>query len=592
MVPDSAHSARGVGPARGPRDPGRGAWRRASAGCRTDGALGGAATERALILPITGLSSQGAPRAALNPGISPHRVLDESNRQLHTTVSDQIDSGVAGTLALHAVTRRAEALSEIDRAKTVFFSNISHEFRTPLTLILGPIEDAVARRGALQGASLEAVQRNAVRLMRLVNSLLDFARIESGRMEVAYAPTDLAALTADIASSFRSLIERVGIRFVVDCEPLPEAIHVDGGQWEKIVLNLLSNAFKFTSAGEITVVQRWRGDHVALTVSDTGCGIPERELPHMFERFHRVEGSRGRSYEGTGIGLSLVKEFVGLHGGAVAVTSRTGAVGAGSAFRVTIPTGCAHLAPERIGAGGSDGGPGAGSNRGAFALEAASWSAGHEPAPAGAQGILPAAPPAHERAEQDAQVLVVDDNPDMRDYLARIIGEHWRVRTAPDGAAAFASARAEPPDLVLSDVMMPIMNGGELLRALRAEKATREIPVVLLSARAGEEAVVAGIETGADDYLVKPFSARELVARVRTHLDMARLRRSWSREPRARQRRASRPSPTRSHTTCARPCAPSRASPRCSARMPPPSSPRTICTASSACAAPPSAWNR
>jgi signal transduction histidine kinase len=263
-------------------------------------------------------------------GVSSRRVLDDAYRTFFDLVTGHIGTVIADARAYEEERKRAEALAEIDRAKTVFFSNISHEFRTPLTLMLGPIEDALTDPDeplpATQLARIETVQRNGTRLLKLVNTLLDFSRIEAGRVEASYEPTDLAAYTAELASVFRSAIERAGMHLVVDCPPLPELVYVDREMWEKIVLNLLSNAFKFTFTGEIRVSLRW-GDggvgeagevtsalslsslssppHVVLEIQDTGIGIPAAELPHLFERFHRVKEAQGRSIEGSGIGLSL-----------------------------------------------------------------------------------------------------------------------------------------------------------------------------------------------------------------------------------------------------------------------------------------------
>ena len=469
---------------------------------------------RAIVLPLSG--------GFLVAGLSPHRALDERYRRFFRSTANEVTNVIARVRAFETETKRAEVLAAIDRAKTTFFSNVSHEFRTPLTLILGPIEDALAHAGggqAIQGETLQAVHRSALRLLRLVNSLLDFARIEAGRVHMSFVPTDLSALTADLASSFRSLIERAGLRLVVDCPPLAEPVYVDPVQWEKITLNLISNAFKFTMRGEIAVGLRAHGDRVVLTVRDTGSGIPAHELPRVFERFHRVEGATGRSFEGTGIGLSLVQELVNLHGGTVRAAS---VVGQGSTFEVSVPTGKAHLPADHI---GDRPATPAAAGAAPYVLEASRWIGPEaeieEPLPAG---------PQVSSGRGRARVLVVDDNADMRDYLGRLLSARWQVEVVADGETALASARRDLPDLVLSDVMMPGLDGFGLLRELRAGTRTSQIPVVLLSARAGEEALLEGLETGADDYLVKPFAARELLARVQTHLDLARLRREWSSE--------------------------------------------------------------
>ncbi len=445
--------------------------------------------------------------AVLVGGISPRLALDEPYRAFLQLICGQLASLMAAARAYDDERKRAEALAEIDRAKTEFFSNVSHEFRTPLTLILGPLEDALREPGRLlQGEALEAVHRNALRLLRLVNTLLDFSRAEAGREQRAFQPVDLALLTAGLAGSFQSLVEGAGLRLLVDCPSLPDAVYVDRSHWEKIVLNLISNAFKFTFEGEISVRLSWHGDHVELDIRDTGTGIPAAELPRIFERFQRVEGARGRSFEGTGIGLALVQELVQLHGGSVSVSS---VEGQGTAFVVSIPTGSQHLPQDRIvQARGHD--PDAATLE-SYLLEADSW----EPASA--------ATPVLESSAQ-TMILVADDNADMRKYLVRLLEPHWSVETVADGEAALAYARSRAPDLILSDVMMPIMDGVTLLRKLREDPATSSIPVILLSARAGQEAVLGGLETGADDYLVKPFSARELLSRVRTLLHMLRIR--------------------------------------------------------------------
>jgi signal transduction histidine kinase len=484
--------------------------------------------ERAIVLPLS-RPGQSVPYAFLVAGISPHRALDDRYRRFFQATADQVANVIANVRAYETEKKRAETLAEIDRAKTIFFSNVSHEFRTPLTLILGPVEEALAHPAqSLQGDSLKAVHRSALRLLRLVNSLLDFARIEAGRVQMSFVPTDLARLTADLASSFRSLIERAGLTLVVDCPPVSEPVYVDPTQWEKIVLNLISNAFKFTLRGEIAVGLRSHGDRVAVTVRDTGTGIPTRELPRIFERFHRVEGAAGRSFEGTGIGLSLVQELVKLHGGSVRVAS---VEGQGSTFEVSLPTGSAHLPAERVVDRASE--PAA-TIAAPYVLEAARWLGSAQETWNGPETEIDEIPlpvdPRQPSSRARARVLVVDDNADMREYLARLLSTRWRVDVVADGTAALASALNQPPDLVLSDVMMPGLDGFALLRELRAHPRTSQVPVVLLSARAGEEAVLEGLATGADDYLVKPFTARELLARVQTHLDLAHLRREWSSE--------------------------------------------------------------
>jgi PAS domain S-box-containing protein len=427
-----------------------------------------------------------------------------------------------------------DQLAALDRAKTDFFSNISHEFRTPLTLLLGPIEDALAGGSEtipLARERLELVRHNSLRLLKLVNTLLDFSSIEAGRMRVVFRPADIAALTVDLASVFRSAVEKAGLRFVVECSPIAAEVYVDPEMWEKIVLNLVSNAFKFTLEGEIAVRLRDIGSSVELTVSDTGRGIPEHEQSRVFERFHRVQGAEARTHEGTGIGLSLVQELVKLHGGTIRVES---AAGNGSTFTVVVPKGKDHLPPGAVGPAGARSPDTRG--RSLFAEESLRWLPAEAMArKADTERRANAAAGPNKDA---SRILLVDDNADLRKYVSELLSDMYSVEAETDGVLALEAARRRPPDLVLTDVMMPRLDGFGFLRELRSEAKTRHIPVILLSARAGEEAAVEGLEAGADDYLVKPFSARELLARVKTHLELARLRREWSREvERAEQRR-------------------------------------------------------
>ncbi|MEP6918897.1 MAG: ATP-binding protein, partial [Acidobacteriota bacterium] len=400
--------------------------------------------------------------------------------------------------------------------KTAFFSNVSHEFRTPLTLMLGPIEDhARDSAGDPSQEWLGPVLRNGRRLQKLVNSLLEFSRIEAGRVQASFEPTDLAQFTEDLASLFRSSIEKAGLRLLIDAPPLPEPVYVDRDMWEKVVLNLLSNAFKFTFDGEITVSLGIDGDRVRLTVRDTGSGIPAAELPRIFERFHRVESAKGRTYEGTGIGLALTAELVRMHGGHVAVESIEGR---GTTFTVAIPRGTAHLPGDRIRSGPMRA-PASQSGH-AFVEEASRWlpSETHG-AVTGLADVAEASP-----ARAGARVLIADDNADMRDYLRRLLGTRWQVTVCSNGREALAALAGDLPDLLVTDVMMPEIDGFGLLAAVRGNERTRELPVVMLSARAGEDSRVEGLEAGADDYVVKPFSARELVARVETQLLRAEMR--------------------------------------------------------------------
>jgi PAS domain S-box-containing protein len=440
------------------------------------------------------------------------RALDESYRTFLGLVAQQTTALVNGAIAYQVQQRRAEELAALDAAKTTFFANISHEFRTPLTLILGPVaelRDTLGDAGDRVREEVDVIHRNALRLGRLVNNLLDFSRIEAGRMQARFEPVDLGTFTAELASVFRAAVERAGLVFEVDCGPLNEPVHVDRGMWEKVVFNLLSNAVKFTFDGAIRVSARLDGGDAVVAVSDTGTGIDAAELPRLFERFHRIPSARARSNEGSGIGLALVRELVSMHGGSVAVESTPGT---GTTFRVRVPLGTRHLPAEHVVAQPSPAGLIAETAE-PYVQEALRWLPDGDqptrPGPATAAG---------------ARVLVADDNADMRDYLVRLLRDDYAVTAVRDGVEAFAAARAEPPELIISDVMMPRLDGLGLLAELRDDPRTAAVPVLLLSARAGQEAAVDGLAAGADDYLVKPFSARELLARVRTTVQLARLR--------------------------------------------------------------------
>ncbi|UVT14060.1 SpoIIE family protein phosphatase [Streptomyces thermocarboxydus] len=496
-------------------------------GAPFDGPPGGGRPEppvEALVVPL--LQQGSAPYGFLVAGLNRYRDLDDRYRGFVELAAGHIASGIGSARSYEAQQRRAEELAELDRAKTTFFSNISHELRTPLTLIMGPVEELrtrLADAGEDIRTELDAIHRNGLRLGKLVNTLLDFSRIEAGRMQARYEPVELGAVTAELASVFRSAIERAGLTFQVDCPALDEPVHVDRTLWEKVILNLLSNALKFTFEGTVRVTVRRSGPHAVVTVADTGTGVPEAEMPRLFERFHRIENARSRSNEGSGIGLALVRELVGLHGGTIDAASTEGE---GTAFTVRVPFGTAHL-PE----GSVVSEPAAvraSATADPYVHEALRWlpvspegaadgdgPEGTEAAPLGTD-----AGPA-----RSARVLVADDNADMREYLTRILtAGGYEVTAVTDGVEALDAARRRTPDLVVSDVMMPRLDGLELVSRLRGDSRTASVPVLLLSARAGQEASIEGLRAGADDYLVKPFAAAELLARVRANVELARLR--------------------------------------------------------------------
>jgi signal transduction histidine kinase/DNA-binding response OmpR family regulator len=490
--------------------------------------------ERAILLPLIQASSN-TPAGIFIAGINPFRPFDDAFRSFAMLFAGQLTAAIGNVHAYQAERRRAEALAELDRAKTTFFSNVSHEFRTPLTLMLGPLLDTLSEQnGPLPqriAEELAVVHRNGLRLLKLVNTLLDFSRIEARRVQASFVPTDLSAFTSDLASAFRSATEKAGLTLTIDTPPFGELAYVDRDMWEKIVLNLISNAFKFTFSGGITVRTREIGGSIQFSVQDTGTGISEKEIPRLFERFHRVEGARGRSLEGSGIGLALVQELVKIHCGRVTVESE---LGRGSIFTVQIPAGKTHLPPEHIGAEQVGASTAVAVN--AYVEEALRWlpdQSGVDSLPLETVGLggraeIPVSittPELRAPLQERPRVLIADDNADMRAYIRRLLAERYEVITTGDGHEALAEARSRMPALILSDVMMPNLDGFGLLNAIRADAGLRKIPVILLSARAGEEATVDGIRAGANDYLIKPFSASELVARVDAQIERNRFER-------------------------------------------------------------------
>ncbi len=485
------------------------------------------AANEALVLPLT-FAGQSRPGGAAVIGLSPYLYLGDAYRSFLELAAGHMATGISNGLAYESERRRAEALAELGRAKSTFFSNVSHEFRTPLTLMLGPLEELLQGAGRAVEApreQIEVIHRNGLRLLKLVNNLLDFSRIEAGRIQPVYRELDVGRLTADLASVFRSAVERAGLRFVVDCPPLDAPVYVDKEMWEKVVLNLLSNALKFTLEGSIGVHVRAAGPRVELAVEDTGVGIPEAELERVFERFHRVAGTRARSHEGTGIGLALVQELVRLHGGSIRVDS---APGIGSTFTVSIPLGSSHLPAHQV-VDGATGESETASRPEIFLAESESWAT---------EEVQPIPEPGAAADAGRARVLIADDNADMRGYLRRLLAPHYELEVVSNAGEVLAALERAPlPDLILTDVMMPEVDGFELLAHLRRDPRTRTLPVIVLSARAGEEARVEGLQAGADDYLVKPFSARELTAKVRSQIAIARTRRAAELSVRAAEER-------------------------------------------------------
>ncbi|WP_068161130.1 ATP-binding protein [Rhodococcus phenolicus] len=459
-----------------------------------------------VLLPLTVPGCDTA-LGVLAVGLNPNLAFDANYSALVELIAARISGLLRDSIAFDAERRRADALAEVDKAKTRFLETVGHEFRTPLMLLLGPLQSVLADDAALtdeQRESLETARRAVVRLQRLVDVLLEATRAESYQLRPRLQPSDAAALTAACVELYEPVVHRAGLDLTTRiAAAAAEPTDLDAEIWSHIVFNLLSNAVKYTPAGSITVELRADSDRLALTVTDTGVGIPPDEAPRIFERFHRVEGTSGRSGEGVGLGLSLVSDWVHALGGTVGVTSEPGV---GSTFTVAVPRGASGAEPVAV-----DGVPVALS--GAYLAESAQWAdEPADPAAAGSGGDRP-------------RILVIDDNADLRNYLTRLLRrQNWHVEAVADTGTALQRIQESPPHLVLSDVMLPGPDGLDLLEQVRNDPATARLPVILLTARAGTSATVGGLQAGADDYITKPFEPDELIARVRVNLELSRLR--------------------------------------------------------------------
>jgi len=394
-------------------------------------------------------------------------------------------------------------LRELDRAKTEFFSNVSHELRTPLTLILAPLESqlASAELSPVQRENIQMAHNNAVRLLQLVNGLLDFSKLAAEKMKVQREPIQLLDLTRSLFLDFKPLMEQKGIRGDLTANLPSHAVEMDRYMYERILFNLVSNAVKFTPKnGKVALAAEWTEGRLSLSVTDSGIGISEEDQKDLFQRFHQAEGSSTRRFEGTGLGLAMVKEFALLLGGSVSVKS---APDKGSTFTVLLN------APKAS----------ASKNEMAVQPQAAYGSAITIPV-----GFLPKAVERKDEGEDLPKVLVAEDNPELAHFISGLLSSFCLVRRAPDGEEALEQARIWSPDLILSDVMMPKMDGIQLTREIKSNKETAAIPVVLLTAMTGRDSLMQGWEAGADDYLFKPFHPKELEARIRSLLSMVQWR--------------------------------------------------------------------
>ncbi len=471
--------------------------------------------DSAFVMPLISVR-EDMPIGFMVLGISPRLIFNEQYEGYFNLISQQKSIHLANVLTLDEEKKRFEELSELNKAKTDFFNNASHELRTPLMLILGPIENLLAEGDALtpqMKSEIEVVYRSAIRLLKLVNNLLDFSRIESHRKDILYEEVDLRQLTTTIASGFASAIENAGLKFAINCDEITHPVYVDKEMWENIIINLLSNAFKYTLNGSISLSLHEVGNHIELCVSDTGVGIPQSDLDKIFQRFYRVKGSRGRTHEGTGIGLALIKELIALHGGSIMVKSE---VDKGSSFTACIPVGKDHIPADKIRSNLSRDD---GRNARAYIEEAMTLSGSDQTKRVNV---------VRQTQKKKGKILIAEDNTDMRNYITNLLSNDYEVAAYDNGEKALKEIRNFQPDIILSDVMMPVMDGFQLIKNIRADKEIAEIPIILVSARAGQESTITGIDSGADDYLVKPFSAKELMARVKQNIDMIKLRRETS----------------------------------------------------------------
>ena len=452
-------------------------------GALLPGPLGPLTPDTAVLLPLT-VSGRPDPIGVLVLGVNPYRPLNPEYREFFTVVARQVRVALGDTVAYEVERLRSSVLADLDRAKMEFFQNVSHELRTPLTVLLAPLRnllDASGERPVGEQQDLQAAGRAAERLRTMVDALLDFSGAEAGTLNPDRQPTDLADLTAQTCSMFRAAAEHAGLDFTVEIPDAPMTVAVDRSMWSTIVTNLVSNAIKYTTRGSIQISLTATDADAVLTVADTGGGIDADEQPLVFNRFYRATDAEG----GAGIGLAVVADLVKAHHGHLDLAS---APGSGSTFTVTVPM---LLTPDA-----------------AYPIPAES----SQPATGAARG----------------SVLVVEDDTDLREFLTRLLtADGWAVRAFADAEAALeliGQTTNGVADLVITDVVLPGRDGLALVQQLRQQPATQRTPMVVLTARHGADAIAEGLAAGADDYITKPFSSDELLARVLANHELAQLR--------------------------------------------------------------------
>lgn len=475
--------------------------------------------EMAFVAPIPS-ETRDRPVGFLVAGVRNDLVFDQAYVDFLELAAMSAGRSIAAARSREAEQRRLAEIATFDRARSALFGNASHELRTPLALVIGHLEELIAdpQLPAPLADGVKVARRSAQRMLRLVDALLDFSRIEAGESIGDVRLLDAGRLTADVVAMFESAARRAGLRLTSDCPPRRTWAHVDPEAWERIVSNLVSNAVRFTSHGEVTVRTWTDGEDLCLTVQDTGVGIAREEQERIFSRFWQSTASRASGRAGSGIGLALVRELVDLHGGTVEVKSRPGR---GTRMTVRIPR-AAHdgggADPRGADADGNGRRPAA-----LLAAEAEGWF--DSPGPrSGASATERHEPATAGRPTDRPGLLVVEDNGDMREYLRRLLAPEFSIRFAGDEQEAHRLVTADPPSLVIGDVMMPNTDGLRLITRLRSAPGTQSLPIILLSARADAESTQHALDLGADDYIVKPFVASELVARVHATLENARRR--------------------------------------------------------------------
>jgi signal transduction histidine kinase/DNA-binding response OmpR family regulator len=407
---------------------------------------------------------------------------------------------------------RAEHLSELDNLKTRFFTNISHEFRTPITLIQGPLKEMYDKAASKEErSSIGIMLRNAQRLGKLINQLLDLSKLEAGKTTLHLRQTDLVQFLREIASSYESLAANKNIKYFFYTEVTELMVYIDAEKIEQVVHNLLSNAFKFTREGDIALHLKTDGKRYIITVKDTGIGIPSDQLNKVFDRFHQVDSSQTRSYEGSGLGMALAKELTELHHGTIRVESTEGK---GTTFTVKLPLGKEHFSKDEV-------------------IDGSSLD--RRPIPIEDLTLINEDDPLHEKAVEASDhqpiLLIVEDNEDMRRYINKIFADQYQIIEAVNGKEGINRAEEVIPDLIISDVMMPEMDGYKFCEHVKSNEKTSHVPVILLTAKADHESKLTGLETGADDYLYKPFHAEELKLIVRNRIEhRRRIQERFSRE--------------------------------------------------------------